>query len=70
MDENSITLPSKCTKVMMNNIWSEREQVIIEQCTENSSVSHVTISSSVSVVPDEKVHLDQKVNPTEYIHQI
>ena len=35
MDENSITVPSKCTKVMANNIWPEREkQVIIEQCTE------------------------------------
>ena len=35
MDENSITVPSKCTKVMTNNIWPEREkQVIIEQCTE------------------------------------
>ena len=52
MDENSITVPSTCTKVMMNDIWGEREQVIIEQCTENSSVSHGTISSSVSVVPD------------------
>ena len=47
-----ITVPSKCRKVMMNNIWPEREQVIIEQCTENSSVSHGTISSSVSVVDD------------------
>ena len=47
-----ITVPSKCRKVMMNYIWPEREQVIIEQCTENSNVSHGTISSSVSVVPD------------------
>ena len=47
-----ITVPSKCREIMMNNIWPEREQVIIEQCTENSSVSHGTISSSVSVVPD------------------
>ena len=43
-----ITVPSKCREVMMNNIWPEREQVI----TENSNVSHGTISSSVSVVPD------------------
>ena len=26
-----ITVPSKCREVMMNNIWPEREQVIIEQ---------------------------------------
>ena len=44
--------------------------MIIEQCTKNSSVSHGTISSSVSVVPDLKIHLDQKVNPTKYIDQI
>ena len=24
MDENSITVPSKCTKVITNNIWPER----------------------------------------------
>ena len=47
-----ITVRSKCGKVMTNNIWPEREQLIIEQCTENSNVSHGMISSSVSVVPD------------------
>ena len=54
IDEYSITVPSKCIKVVRNNNWSEREkkQVIIEQCTEYSNVIHGTISSSISVVAD------------------
>ena len=53
IDEYSITVPSKCIKVVRNNNWSERKkQVIIQQCTENSNVIHGATSSSVSVVAD------------------
>ena len=53
MDRNSIIVPSKCTNVVRNNNWSEREkEVIFEQCTKNSNVFHGTITSSVSVVAD------------------
>ena len=33
----------------------------MEQCTENSKFIHAMTSSSVSVVADQKIHLDLKV---------
>ena len=48
MDEKCIIVPSKCTKVVRNNNWSEREkEILTEHCTKNSSVFHETVNSSV-----------------------
>ena len=50
----------KCTKVVRNNYWSEREK----------KLKNALKSSSVSVVADEKIRLDLKVNPSKYMLQI
>ena len=53
MMEKNVTVPSKGTKVVKNNNWSESEEPVnVEQCTENSNVIHGTISSPVAVLAD------------------
>ena len=55
MDENSIIVPSKCTKLVRNNEWSDIDkEVIIEKSTKKSNVICGTSSSSVSVLAEEK----------------
>ena len=71
MDENSIKVPSKCTKVVRNNNLSEREkEVNNEQCTGNSNMIHGTMGSYVSIATDLKICLDLKVNLSKYMNQI
>ena len=53
MDENSIIVPSKRSKVVGSNNLSEREkEAPNEHCTKNSNIIHGTTSSSVSIEAD------------------
>ena len=70
MVEKSIMVPFKCTKVVRNKNWSEREEeVIIEKSTKNFNVIQGTISPSVSVLADEKICLDLKINQSKHMDQ-